>query len=116
MESTIRNREGTISANLDIIVYKDDQGHWIVYAPSLDLSDYGDSEKDVLKAFKETLNIFLKDTVERGTLERELIRLGWTLSKEKYAPPKISPDTLNRLRGLDPKIIEKPVNIPAYAS
>jgi len=116
MGNTIKNKGGALSAYLDVIVYKDDKDHWIVYAPALDLSDYGDSERDVLEAFEETLDIFFRDTVERGTLERELIKMGWTLSKEKYSPPKISPDTYNRLRGFDPKVIESPVNIPVYAT
>jgi len=116
MGNTIRNKGELISADLDVMVYKDDQGHWIVYAPSLDLSDYGNSEKDVLKAFKETMGIFFKDTMSRGTLERELLRLGWTLSKEKYAPPKISSKTLNKLMSMNPKIIEESINIPANAS
>ena len=56
------------------------EGDYIVaYCPALELSSYGKNERDARKRFEEALNIFIEETERKGTLEKELLMLGWTL-------------------------------------
>jgi len=105
-----------LKAEISLLVYKDSDDHWIAYAPALDLTDYGDSEKDVLRAFETTLEIFLEDTVRRGTLEKELIRLGWVLSKERFEAPGIPTALLNKYITKQLKIIDAPLKFTIDAA
>jgi hypothetical protein len=56
----------------------------IIYSPALDLSGYGKNEKEAKQFFEETLSEFIQYTTNKGTLVKELKRLGW------YIPKKLS--------------------------
>ncbi|KXK54001.1 MAG: hypothetical protein UZ07_CHB004002639 [Chlorobi bacterium OLB7] len=58
--------------------------------PALDVSSYGDTMEEAKNAFEEALEIFIEETVDRGTLEKELLRMGWTLSAKEYRPPPMA--------------------------
>lgn len=77
--------DSTVDVSLDVLLIK--EGDYIVsYCPALNLSSFGDSEQDAREAFDEALTIFLSDVSKKGTLEKVLLNLGWSLKKF----PKIS--------------------------
>ena len=82
-------RQKSITATLNLFLKK--QGDYIVaMCPALDLSSYGRDNEDAKKAFAEAFEIFIEETMEKGTLEKELLRLGWQLQLKpvaKYKPP-----------------------------
>jgi hypothetical protein len=67
------------------------------------ISSYSTTPEKAKKAFNEALALFLEDMMERGTLERVLLDLGWTLRKVpevKYTPPRAHafPNAIESLR------------------
>ena len=74
---------------LEVDLYK--QGDYVVsYCPSLELSSFGLTEKEAKEGFEGALHSFIEDTHNKGTLERVLLDLGWSLRKlpkVKYQPP-----------------------------
>ncbi|HYV92532.1 MAG TPA: hypothetical protein VE978_12130 [Chitinophagales bacterium] len=77
-----------ISAGLDVIFSQDGE-YTVCYCPALDFSSYGKNHEDAHAAFEEALNIFFEDTLQKGTLEKVLLDLGWLLSKQEYFPPQL---------------------------
>lgn len=82
------------------------EGEYIVaYCPALDLSSYGLSERDAKDSFDAALKIFLDETEKKGTLERILLDLGWTLRHRpsyQYRLPEMSPQRLRRITKSNP--------------
>ncbi|MBS1524824.1 MAG: hypothetical protein JST19_04185 [Bacteroidetes bacterium] len=74
---------------LEVDLYK--QGDYIVsYCPSLELSSFGSTEDEAKEGFEGALHSFIEDTHYKGTLERVLLDLGWSLTKipkVNYQPP-----------------------------
>ncbi len=80
----------TVKVSLQVKLIRDGD-YIVVYAPALELSNYTSTPEKARQAFNEALKLFLEDTTERGTLERILLQLGWTLRKvpeAKYTPPR----------------------------
>ena len=61
---------------LGLVFFKEDNV-FFVYAPNLDVCGYGLTEKEAQHSFLETFEEFLTFTKKQGTLENELLRLGW---------------------------------------
>ncbi len=59
-----------------LLSFKEDN-NFILYAPTLDLSGYGEDETSAELSFKESLLEFLEFTNKHKTLDSELKRLGW---------------------------------------
>jgi len=78
-----------VNVFLEVDLYK--QGDYIVsYCPALELSSFGITEDEAKEGFEGALHTFIADTHERGTLERVLLDLGWSLRKlpiVNYQPP-----------------------------
>lgn len=90
MTNYIRTTDNsTVDVSLDVLLIK--EGDYIVsYCPALNLSSFGDSEQDAKEAFDEALTIFLHDVDKKGTLEKVLLNLGWSLRKfpnVSFLPP-----------------------------
>ncbi|MDX2048619.1 MAG: hypothetical protein SFU87_17665 [Chitinophagaceae bacterium] len=80
---------------IDVVLIKEGD-FFVAYCPSLELSSYGSDEQEAKTAFDEALDIFLDDTQKKGTLEKVLLKLGWSLRqmpKPSYVPPKRKPLT-----------------------
>jgi predicted RNase H-like HicB family nuclease len=70
---------------------------FVAYCPALDLSSYGKTGSEAKKAFEGALKIFLEETKIKGTLEKVLLNLGWSLRKLPnicYEPPRIREENL----------------------
>ncbi|MBS5871551.1 MAG: type II toxin-antitoxin system HicB family antitoxin [Porphyromonas sp.] len=87
-------------AELTVLTFKDEDGFYIAYCPSLSLSDYGDSEEKAKANFAETLALYFETTVEWGTLTKDLKAHGWDVRSKKMK--KISAPTLEQLQTSDP--------------
>lgn len=69
--SLARNRN-SISINVQVVLFQEED-LWVAYCPPLELSSYGDDQEDAKAAFDEAMDIFLKETDRKGTLERYLL-------------------------------------------
>lgn len=77
----------TVGLHVDII---EEDGYFVAYCPALELSSYGKDEETAQKRFVEEVKIFFNETHRKGTLEKYLLKMGWTLRKKpipEYTPP-----------------------------
>lgn len=65
-----------MQASVPVFLLEQDS-QWVAYCPSLEVSSYGDTQEEAQTAFEEALEIFLEETVQRGTFEPELLRQGF---------------------------------------
>lgn len=87
--------------NLSLFSFEDD-GSKIVYSPALDLSGYGNTEKEAKASFEEALKEFLRYTTHKGTFTKELKRLGWEVGvRLKKSKPAKAPDLAHMLQTND---------------
>ena len=98
-----------------VLMLKEEQYH-VAYCPALELSSYGETEQEAKSAFEEAMTIFVEETDRKGTLEKVLLKLGWTLQQLpelKYTPPVVRPkDVYKYVISKQAKVIEENVAIP----
>jgi len=85
----IKKTMDSITLGINFIIVQE-ENQFIAYCPALELSSYGDNMEQARKRFEEEIEIFFEETAHRGTLEKYLLKLGWTLTqkpKPKYDPP-----------------------------
>ena len=95
----IKHEEKKLTAQIQIFLIPEGE-QYVAYCPALELSSYGSSPEDARAAFAEAMAIFVEETQAKGTLERVLLGLGWTLQQRpvaRYEPPRPSVDFLNTL-------------------
>ena len=100
---------------LDIFIGQEED-FWIAFCPSLELSSYADKENKIMDSFKETLSIYLEETWRKGTLEKDLLRLGWALRKlpePNYEPPKIDMKKVST-NFHNPIIRQEQISLPVF--
>lgn len=71
----------------------------IAYAPALDISTVGKTEKQAKERFQELVMIFLKDITERNVKDEVLTELGWkkvTVRNQpsQWVPPVVRSEVL----------------------
>ncbi len=95
--STIRKSGNNISVELSVFVYKDldypNGDMYIAYCPELDLVGYDTTNRKARKSFEFVLKDYLDYTLEKGTLEADLIKHGW----RKLNDGNITTPTLSRM-------------------
>src|SRR5206468_313275 len=79
-EGDFKHKDERVTVKLTVLEFQDGGVH-IYYAPALDLSGYGKSEKEARKSFDFVMEEFMAYTLKKGTLHKELRRLGWNLRK-----------------------------------
>lgn len=84
MKSTSEIQE--IKAEVPVFFMEED-AQWVAYCPPLAITTYADTIDEAKEAFVDALQIFLEEMIEQKNLERELLRLGWTLTQNRYRPP-----------------------------
>ena len=95
----IKHEEKKLTAQVQVFLIPEGE-QYVAYCPALELSTYGSSPADAKAAFAEAMEIFVEDTQAKGTLEKVLLGLGWTLQQRpvaRYEPPRPSVDFLNTL-------------------
>ena len=112
-KQTISKKKNYIRVDLNVLFVK--EGDYIVaYCPALELSSYGDNEDEAKSAFEASLKIFLDETSRKGTLEKVLLKLGWSLTQVpeiRYEPPKLSQEDLLILKS-SKNVITEQVALP----
>jgi hypothetical protein len=86
-----------IQVNLKILILRKGE-YFVAFSPSLQLSSYAKEPEDAKATFRGALKIFLEETIRLGTLERLLLKFGWTLKqtpKIRYTQPPISLELLH---------------------
>jgi hypothetical protein len=84
-----------LGGNLSVTLMKQD-GCVVAYAPALDLSSYGSTEKEAQKNFQEALGIFISSFQDARELDQVLLSLGWNKSQNKtWQPPKVVQKEIN---------------------
>lgn len=74
---------------IDFYLFKED-GLFIAYCPSLDLSSSGESHAEAISNFYEAFQLFIETCMESGTLIEALKELGWEIHNATLCPPKFS--------------------------
>ena len=88
---------------INTLICKDDASHWIYYAPSLELSGYGDTPEEAKASFEENALCFFEDMEKLSDKARiaYLQKLGWKahhLFKKHYS--KVYVNEQGKLEGL----------------
>jgi predicted RNase H-like HicB family nuclease len=97
-KQTIVRKKNFFKVEIAVVISKE-YDLYVAYSPALELSSYGDSEKEAMEAFDDALAIFIEETTKNSTLEKVLLRLGWILQqvpKVEYRPPQLSEEELFR--------------------
>ncbi|MBW8334859.1 MAG: hypothetical protein K0M40_22775 [Prolixibacteraceae bacterium] len=92
ISGTIPVKDGYFKVNLPLIRFEED-GCKIAYCPALDVSGYGNSAEEALESFKISLSEFFRYVTNKKTFEREMERMGWTISHNKHkemTPPPMT--------------------------
>jgi len=115
LTNSFEREDNTIKVSLQVMLYEEGD-YFVAYCPALELSSYGENNKDARSAFEDALTIFLEETMSRGTLEKELLSLGWVLQKvpeAKYKPPSLK-TTIKELMAAKqhPSLITECISIP----
>lgn len=73
----------------------------MVYAPALDLVGQGKTIKEAQRDFEEVMDIYLEETLRKGTLEKDLLRCGWQKHQGSMQPPAVSKFPVSEKLGKD---------------
>lgn len=105
----------TVSAKLGVDIYYDGQ-IYTAYCEALELSTYGDSLEDAQRAFEDAVHIFITETDKAGTLERELVKLGWKLQSLPEPVYKLPRLKASRKHAENRIMIPVTFPVPTYAT
>ena len=75
MENKIRIKKGKATANLEVVIFKD-EATWIAWIPAFNVASEGDTPELAKNAVKEAGHVFLVDIIERKLLQKVLKELG----------------------------------------
>ncbi|HRH37500.1 MAG TPA: hypothetical protein PK760_04100 [Flavobacteriales bacterium] len=85
IKGSIPVHKGRVELKLSLLKFKEDDIVFI-YSPALDLTGYGKDGRSAKRSFEITVEEFVNYTSNKGTLDKELKRLGWRMSGSKRAP------------------------------
>ena len=91
-KETVKKMAMSVEVQVDVVLLKDGE-YYVALCPSLNVSSYGQTQKEAKQAFGEALKIFISETDKKGNLEKELLKYGWVLQQQpklSYTPPKLS--------------------------
>ncbi|HRF80087.1 MAG TPA: hypothetical protein PL070_08370 [Flavobacteriales bacterium] len=71
-----------VTVGLNVLLWEEDGIHY-AFSPALDISGYAKSEQKAKESFEVMLQEFLEYAHNKGTMFKELERLGWTVNKKK---------------------------------
>jgi len=91
-EWTTANR--SIKVSLSMIVFQEGDT-FITYCPALDLSGYGNTEKESYESFHVVIGEYFLYTTRKKTLADDLRQHGWIVKNNKTKP--IRPPELSKL-------------------
>lgn len=109
IEDSIRYRKGHISASLTVVSFIED-GSYVVYSPSLEMTGYGDTEEEAKEMFSFSMEDYFKSLIKLShkTIEAELRKYGFKQKKFKSKNySKLYVDQDGVLQGLDQPSLEE---------
>ena len=122
LNASARNRKTASEYKFSVEFYVfQENGLYIAYCPSFDLSTSAGTYNDVISAFYEAFQLHVECCVENGTLHEDLKAHGWKFHKESIAPPSFSSlmrkPEMKKLMGSDLNFerIVSPARIPCLA-
>lgn len=104
----------TVKLNVPLIIFR--EGSTVIaFCPVLDLSGYGKTEREAKESFEIVVSEFLDYTTKKRTLDKELKKLGWSVSKnaKKASPPDWCKVTDKSIFEKDFKKVHQPILMPA---
>lgn len=78
-------KSAKVTVEVPVIIFEED-GVTFIYTPALDLTGYGRDEDEARASFGETLEEFLRYTINKGTLHDVLVSYGWKVGKNRKVP------------------------------
>lgn len=78
-----------VDGSLQVAIFREGRTY-VALAPALDLVAQGKNIPEARKHFEELFNIYLEETISRGTLEADLRRNGWQREANSIRPPMLS--------------------------
>lgn len=73
---------------LDFLIFQED-GAYIAYCPSLDISTCADTHNEAISNFYEMFQLHIETCLEMGTLQEDLLSHGWKLRDKSLTPPAL---------------------------
>ena len=92
MDFITRQKNGSYRVKVSVVQFKED-GVFIVYCPALDLSGYGNSDREAKQSFKTVLLEYIRYADNKGTLNDDLKEHGWVRTKPRstsMVPPAMT--------------------------
>jgi hypothetical protein len=111
MSNRVLKKNTEITIEVELAIVKEDD-YYVAYCPALELSAYGNSIKKAKESFNKEVNIFIEETHKRGTLEKYLLKKGWTLQFKNYEPPRTNFDTLDSFIKSQAHLVRQDIQIP----
>ena len=93
-----------VTGNLQLAIFREGKTY-VAFAPALDLVAQGRSVREARKHFEEVFNIYLEETMSKGTLEKDLIRCGWEREAGSIHPPLTTEFPLEKGKDIDLKVL-----------
>lgn len=78
----------SLFASLDVVFFRENETT-IAYCPALDLSAYGDNQKDARKEFAQSFYEYSSYCIDNATLDKDLLAHGWTIKDGKLKEPSM---------------------------
>lgn len=91
LTGTWKTGRNEVKCKLPVIIFEEDNS-FIFYCPALDLSGYGKTEPEASTSFNEVLSEYFRYTTNKGTLAKDLLKLGWTIKRsliKRATPPPL---------------------------
>lgn len=87
--SAIDNAMTEYHFSIEFYIFQED-GTYIAYCPSLDLSTCAATYNEAISSFYEAFQLYIECCVENGTLYDDLTEHGWKMQKKSITPPKFT--------------------------
>lgn len=78
-----------VSGSLNIAILKEGR-MYVAFAPALDLVAQGKNMTEARDNLEEVFEIYLEETLSKGTLEKDLVRCGWQIHGGTIHPPMVN--------------------------
>jgi len=93
----IKTKRNNIETRLVVAVYQEGD-YFVAYCPALEISSYSQTVEQAKTEFEQEVQIFFSETIRKGTLEKLLLKYGWTLQSNNFTPPALSIGLTNKLK------------------
>lgn len=102
LQGDIKIGKGKYTVSVPVVYFQEDENTHILYAPTLDITGYGNNHEEAKASLKIATEEFFRYTHNKKTLDTVLTNLGWVikgkLTARKFKSPLLtdiaSKDTL----------------------